>query len=110
MRATVRGPATGSPDELIERNANYLCLTLKAADARASETIRRLHFEPVRDNRNNIKVRVRNTEDVQTILDAIKGAGMPLPGLDVRKPNLEEVYLGLTGSALREDAVAGAAT
>ncbi|MGD1277104.1 MAG: ABC transporter ATP-binding protein [Tepidisphaeraceae bacterium] len=98
--------ATGSPDELIERNADYMCLTLKSADANALETLRKMSFEPVQDNRNNIKVRVKHTEDVREILSAIKAAGMSLPGLDVRKPNLEEVFLSLTGEELREGAPA----
>jgi ABC-2 type transport system ATP-binding protein len=96
--------AIGSPDQLIERNANYLCLTLKSVDANTLETIRRMSFEPVQDDHNNIKVRVENTDDIQEILSAIKGAGMSLPGLDVRKPNLEEVFLSLTGGKLREGA------
>ena len=59
-------------------------------------------FEPVHDDHNNIKVRVEHTDDVQKILNAIKDAGASFLGLDVRKPNLEEVFLKLTGEALRE--------
>jgi ABC-2 type transport system ATP-binding protein len=105
--------AIGSPDELIERNANYVCLTLKSVDAKALETIKKMSFEPVQDNRNNIKVRVKHTEDVQAILSAIKGsggAGMPLPGIDVRKPNLEEVFLNFMGEEVREGASSDGAT
>lgn len=94
--------AVGSPDQLIERNANYMCVTLKSMDAGAMETIKRLNFEPTRDNRNHIKVRVKHVDDVQEILSVLKGAGVSLPGLDVRKPNLEEVFLSLTGEELRE--------
>lgn len=93
--------AIGAPGELIERNADYMCLTLKSADAKALETIRTLHFEPLQDSSGTIKVRVKHPDDVQEILSAIKLAGLPLSGLDVRKPNLEEVFLGLTGEELR---------
>jgi ABC-2 type transport system ATP-binding protein len=96
--------AIGSPDELIEHNANYMGLTLKSADANALETIRKLGFEPVPDNHNNIKVRVQHADDVQHILNAMKSAGISLPGMDVRKPNLEEVFLSLTGEQLRAGA------
>jgi ABC-2 type transport system ATP-binding protein len=103
--------AIGSPDALIERHANYMCLTLKSVDANALATIEHMSFAPVQDSRNNITVRVKHTDDVQQILSAIKGAGMALPGLDVRKPNLEEVFLSLTGEDLREGARAnGSAT
>jgi len=99
--------ATGSPGELIESNANYLTLTLKSVDNKTFEIVENLGFEPVHDNHNNIRVRVGHTDDVQKILNAIKDAGASFPGLDVRKPNLEEVFLKLTGEALREGPVGG---
>ena len=94
--------AMGSPGELIESNANYLVLTLQFVDEKAFEIVRKMGFEPVHDSHNNIKVRVEHTEDVQKMLNAIKDAGTSLHSLDVRKPNLEEVFLKLTGEALRE--------
>lgn len=98
--------AIGSPEALIKRNADYMCLTLKSIDARAMKTIRSMGFEPVRDTRESITVRVKHTDDVHEILGAIKGAGMSLPGMDVRRPSLEEVFLGLTGDAPQKGAAA----
>ena len=95
--------AMGSPAELIEGNANYLVLTLKPVDEKMFEIIRKMGLEPVLDNRKNIKVRVEHTYDVQKILNAIRDAGALYLELDVRKPNLEEVFLKLTGETLRED-------
>jgi len=46
---------------------------------------------------------VQHPDDVQKILNAIKDAGASFLSLDVRKPNLEEVFLKLTGATLRED-------
>ena len=94
--------AMGSPDELIEGNANYLVLTLKSVDERAFEIVRKMGFEPVHDNHSNITVRVEHTADVRKLLNAITDAGASSLSLDVRKPNLEEVFLKLTGEALRE--------
>jgi ABC-2 type transport system ATP-binding protein len=99
--------AMGSPDELIERNANYLVLTLKTIDAAPFDIIQGMGFEPVHDRHKNIKVRVEHTDDVQKILNAMKDAGASCLSLDVRKPNLEAVFLKLTGEALREDSVEG---
>jgi len=99
--------AMGSPAELIESNANYLVLTLKTFDAASFEIIRRMGFAPVHDNHKNIKVRVEHTDDVRKILNAIKDAGASSLSLDVRKPNLEAVFLKLTGEALREGSVEG---
>ena len=95
--------AMDSPGELVEGNANYMVLTLQSVEERASEIIRKIGFEPVHDNHRNIKVRLEHTDDVQKILNAIKEGGVPFLGLDVRKPNLEEVFLKLTGEFLHED-------
>jgi len=94
--------AIGPPDELIERNANYLILTLKTVDEKPLEIVQAMGFERVHDNHKNITVRVEHTDDVRKILNAIKETGASPLGLDVRKPNLEEVFLKLTGEALRE--------
>jgi len=95
--------AMDSPAELIEGNANYMVLTLQSVEERASGIIRKIGFEPVHGNHRNIKVRLEHTDDVQKILNAIKEGGASFLGLDVRKPNLEEVFLKLTGETLHED-------
>jgi ABC-2 type transport system ATP-binding protein len=99
--------ATGSPAELIENNSNYLVLTLQSVDASAFEIIRKMGFEPVHDNHQDLKVRVEHTEDVRKILEAIKDAGVSFLSLDVRRPNLEEVFLKLTGEALHAGLAVG---
>jgi ABC-2 type transport system ATP-binding protein len=94
--------AMGSPDELTERNANYLVLTLKAIDGALLEIIQRMGFAPVHDSHKNITVTIEHIDDIQKILTAVKDAGASPLSLDVRKPNLEAVFLKLTGQALRE--------
>ncbi len=96
--------ATGSPDELMENSANELSLTLRSADANVFAIVRETGFDPVRHNTHYLKVRVKRADDVRKILDAVKDAGSSLLSLDVRKPNLEEVFLKLTGEALNEEA------
>jgi len=102
--------AIGSPDHLIESNANYLGLTLKSVDEKVFEIVRKMGFEPVHDNYRSIKVRVEHTDDVRKILNAIKDAGAPFLGMDLRKPNLEEVFLKLTGEGLHEGPAGGRGT
>jgi ABC-2 type transport system ATP-binding protein len=94
--------ALDSPGTLTESNANYMVLTLQSVDERAFEIIGKIGFEPVHDNHRNIKVRLERADDVQKILNAVQAGGATFRGLDVRKPNLEEVFLQLTGEALRE--------
>jgi ABC-2 type transport system ATP-binding protein len=97
--------AIGSPEELIEANASNLYLTLKSVDKRAFEVIEKMGFKPRPDDHKNLKVEVAHTGDVLSILEALKSAGAGFLSMDVRKPNLEEVFLKLTGEALREEAV-----
>jgi ABC-2 type transport system ATP-binding protein len=94
--------AMASPPELIENNTKYLVLTLQSADEKIFEIVREMGFEPVLNIHKEIKTRVEHTDDVQKILSAIKDAGAMYLGLDVRKPNLEEVFLKLTGEALHD--------
>lgn len=88
--------AIGSPGDLVEHNANYMYLTLKSADSSAIDAVTRLDFKPDADSRGDVKIKVSTTEDVEAILAAIKVTGRALPGIDVRKPNLEEAFLSLT--------------
>ncbi len=68
-------------------------------------------IEPVHDDSGGITIHVKHTSDVQAILTAIAAASTPLPGLDVRKPSLEQVFLALTGETQgSESAIAGVAT
>ena len=99
--------AMDCPGNLTESNANCMVLTLQAVDERASGIIRKIGFEPVPDNHRNIKVRLGRADDVQKILNALQAGGATFLGLDVRKPNLEEVFLRLTGEALEEDPARG---
>ncbi len=99
--------AMGTPGELTVSNANYLVLTLQSVDEKVFEIVKKMGFEPVHDDHKDIKVRVEYTDDIQKILNAIKDAGALFLSLDVRKPNLEEVFLKLTGDALCEGPAGG---
>jgi ABC-2 type transport system ATP-binding protein len=97
--------AMGSPDQLIENNADYLVLTLQSVEARALEIIAQMGFRPDQDNNDKtILVRVAHTDDIRKILNAIQDAGASFLSMDVRKPNLEQVFLKLTGEALHQGA------
>jgi len=95
--------AMDSPGNLTEGGGKHMVLTLQSTDDKASEIIRAIGFEPVHDNCGNIKVRLERADDVRKILGAIQAGGATFLGLDVRKPNLEDAFLRLTGEALNEE-------
>jgi ABC-2 type transport system ATP-binding protein len=96
--------AMDSPMQLIESNADYLILTLQSVDEKAFDVFEKMGFEPVLDNHKNLNVRVERTDDIRKILNGMKDAGVPLLSMQVRKPNLEQVFLKLTGEVLHEGA------
>ena len=88
--------AIDSPARLTEEHAEQMRLTLKSIDAAAVEVIRNLGFRPIPKGDDNICVPVKTADDVRRIIEEVQRAGLALGGLDVRKPNLEEVFLKLT--------------
>ncbi len=101
--------AMGSPGALIESNAKYLVLTLRSVDEKVFDIVRKMGFETVHDNHRDIRVSVEHMDDVQKILNTIREGGASLLSLDVRKPNLEDVFLKLTGEALHKEPAGGVA-
>jgi len=99
--------AMDSPVQLMESNADYLILTLQSVDEKAFDVFGKMGFEPVLDNHKNLNVRVERTDDIRKILNGMKDAGVPLLSMQVRKPNLEQVFLKLTGEMLQEGASEG---
>jgi len=102
--------AMETPVQLIESNADYLVLTLQAVNEKAFEVIGKMGFDPELNNHKDIMVKVARTEDIRKILNAMKEAEASFFGMDVRKPNLEQVVLKLTVEALHEGANGGRGT
>ena len=88
--------ATDSPARLTEKHADHMRLTLESSDAAAPGLIRKMGFDPTRTSDESICVPVNDADDVRGILGEFERAGLSLRGIDVRKPNLEEVFLKLT--------------
>ena len=88
--------AMDTPANLTEAHAEQMRVTLKSVDTAAGELIRKLGFSAVPEGDDNLCVPVKTPDDVRRILDEIERSGLALAGLDVRKPNLEEVFLKLT--------------
>jgi len=88
--------AIDSPARLTEQHANHMRLTLASSDAAALGLIRQMGFDATRSSDESICVPVNNADDVRAILGEIERAGLSLSGMEVRKPNLEEVFLKLT--------------
>lgn len=101
--------AIDSPARLTEAHTEHLRLTLQPADAAVLEVIGRLGFVPTSTDDGGLSVSLPTVDDVRGVLTAIRAAGLPAPvGIEVRRPNLEEVFLKLTGGPLAESQQQGA--
>jgi hypothetical protein len=47
---------------------------------------------------------LKNKDQILGILELVKGSGLNYKAMNVRRSNLEEVFLKLTGKALEEEA------
>ena len=98
--------ASGSKDELVEviGGKTDIVLLLESADQeilRAFENIDGI--ERVEQQGDQIVIRCENAEMILAdLISRIAASGKHLRSVDVKKPNLEAVFLHLTGKALRD--------
>ncbi len=97
--------AMGSPGDLIESNADYLVVMLKSVDETVFDIVKKMGFSPGYDSHGDITVRLTHADDVRRILNAVRDGGASFTGLNVRKPNLEAVFLKLTDDTFLENFV-----
>ena len=101
--------AMDSPPRLTEKHAEHTRLTLESVEPAALALVQQMGFASTQCDDGNISVLVGRADDVRAILEGIQRAGLTLRGIDVRKPNLEEVFLKLTGAPRDDSAGEGAA-
>jgi ABC-2 type transport system ATP-binding protein len=88
--------ASGSPSELIRKHSPELTVTLPKDHFKLK--IAQLSF-PVREVNGRIEIQ---TNDVDGCLNMLMSHGIDLSDLVIRSPNLETVFLNLTGRQLRD--------
>lgn len=101
-----RVQAEGTRDELIRLTGELdrIRLTGGGDVARAADAVRALDsVERADADRHSLLLAVRDAPTaVASIVTAATGAGMTLDDVEITRPNLESVFLQLTGKALRD--------
>ncbi len=87
--------ADGAPDELLKHYYDDVILQLPFEDFPSELS----HLEHTRVERERL-VEIR-TDDVNSTIQALTGLNVPLNHLRIRPRNLEDLFLDLTGKALR---------
>ena len=88
--------ARGTPQDLIKRYSQHVTVILPKSHFRLSGHKLSLPFQEVKDT-----VEIM-TDDVNACLDQLLSYNIDLSEISVRSPNLETVFLNLTGRKLRE--------
>lgn len=86
----------GSPDELIKTHCRGVTIAFPQL---VEKTIPKNLAPFVKQRNGRIELR---TDDVSRTLSELIAAGVDLSGISVRSPNLEDVFLTLTGKTLRD--------
>lgn len=95
--------AEGSLNELINKYGEGSILHIKNCKQRnAVDILKNLGFQANKQENEDIAVRIENKERVLEILSALGHECIEYDTIDIQRPNLEEIFLILTGAKLGE--------
>jgi ABC-2 type transport system ATP-binding protein len=96
--------AQGTPTELIDEHCRTIHVTVYGGGLEAKNLAKEMGLSHELPENGNIVIDASDHEQVLVLLNNLKEKNIRYKGLDIRKANLEEVFLTLTGEKLREDA------
>jgi ABC-2 type transport system ATP-binding protein len=95
--------AEGSLEELISRYGKGTTLHIKKCrDYNAIELLRQRGFNARREGNGDIAVKIDHRERVLEVLSQLRHGCIEYDSVDIHRPNLEEIFLQLTGAKLTE--------
>jgi ABC-2 type transport system ATP-binding protein len=93
--------AEGSLDELINKYGDQSVLRIKNCKTKnASEILKDYGFKVEKEGNGDISVKINYKERVLDILSILKNECVEYSTIDIRRSNLEEIFLKLTGARL----------
>ena len=95
--------AEGSPGELIDKYGRGRILHIKKCKSKkAVEALTSRGFDVKTENNGDLSVTIDHKEKTLEVLKVLKDLGVDYESIDIRRSNLEEVFLFLTGKRLSE--------
>lgn len=94
--------AQGPPSSLVDNFASTIHVTVYGGGNAALNLSKEMGISYHLSQNNDVTMDARNHEQVMVILNRLKERNIEYFGLDIRKANLEEVFLKLTGERLTE--------
>jgi ABC-2 type transport system ATP-binding protein len=98
--------AYGTTTELIDSHFKTIKVTIKGGSAGIGQLAKKMGMAVHSEDKGGITIEATGNEQVVEFLNALKANGISYLSMDIRKPNLEELFLVLTGEALVEEEAA----
>jgi ABC-2 type transport system ATP-binding protein len=92
--------AYGSPSELVDKYCKTIHVTVHGGGQGAKEVAKEMGLSFEFPDNGDIIIDTNTHEEVLKLLNILRENDVPYKGLDIRKANLEEVFLSLTGKKL----------
>ena len=95
--------AEGSLEELINKHGAGSILRIKNCDSKGIiKTLKERGFNAYPEGNGDIAVKITYKEKVLEVLSLLKHECVEYTSIDIRRSNLEEIFLKITGAKLRE--------
>jgi len=92
--------AYGTTNELIDRHFKTVKVTIKGATAGVATLAKNMEIPIRAQNNGNVTIEASGNDQIVDFLNGLKSNNISYLGMDIRKPNLEELFLALTGEQL----------
>lgn len=96
--------AEGSLDELIHTYGKGSVLHIKhCSDPQAFDILQEKSFDIHRGENGDISINIKSKDRILEVLSVLRDERIEYDRVDIRRPNLEEIFLALTGARLEEE-------
>ena len=95
--------AYGTTAELIDKHFQHINVTIRGGGEAVIPAAKRLNVPVKPLDNGNIMLQVVSNDQILDFLNLLKKENIRYDSVDIRKPNLEELFLALTGETLVEE-------
>ena len=97
--------AYGTTNELIDGHFKTINVTIKGASEGVKPLAQTMNMPVKKEENGNVTIEAVGNDQILEFLNALKAKAISYQSVDIRKPNLEELFLALTGEQLISKAV-----
>jgi ABC-2 type transport system ATP-binding protein len=93
--------AEGTVDELIEQHGSGLVLTFKNGEGELLKKLKSLGYKNIKRKNHDLSINIQNKDELIELMAKLKDLEAKYKEINVRRSNLEEVFLKLSGVKLQ---------